>query len=62
MLSVLDEMGLSDRRIPIGTVPLGTGNDMSRALKFGGGYEGESLKKIFSQVRGIRLGWGWWSR
>jgi hypothetical protein len=50
ILSVMDELNLTRRGIPVGTIPLGTGNDMGRALKMGGGYEGESIKKILVHV------------
>jgi diacylglycerol kinase (ATP) len=57
LLSVMDKMQLAVQP-PVSVLPLGTGNDLSRSLGWGGGYMDEPISKILtglSQADEVRL-------
>jgi len=49
VLSVLDQLQLQPPPA-VGVLPLGTGNDLARALGWGGGYTDEPVSKILCNI------------
>ena len=50
VLSILDKIPV-DPPPAVGVLPLGTGNDLSRSLGWGGGYTDEPISKIISAIQ-----------
>ena len=50
ILSVMDEMSFSHGRPAIGIIPLGTGNDLSRSLNWGGKFRDKPLRKVIMDI------------
>lgn len=54
VLSVLDELNIVPCP-PIAVMPLGTGNDLARALKWGGGYSDEDVSPMLTAVEDAEI-------
>jgi diacylglycerol kinase (ATP) len=52
-LMTVDKLSLPNV-IPCAVLPLGTGNDLARTLKWGGGYEGKALEPILAAVQSAK--------
>lgn len=50
VISNIEQLGMSGKRIPVGVVPLGTGNDLANSLKSGAKYDGSSAIKLVERL------------
>jgi len=51
LLSTMDKMGLPpEKYLPIAIIPLGTGNDLARVMRFGGGFSSDNLEPLLEKI------------
>lgn len=50
IMNEIDKISFKHQKPPIAILPLGTGNDLSRSLCWGRGYDGESLSLVLNNV------------
>ena len=58
VLSVIDQIKFLTSPPSVAVLPLGTGNDLARALNWGGAYTNESLSKLLAKTlesRNVKL-------
>ena len=50
ILSVMDSLNFNSHSPAVGIIPLGTGNDLSRSLNWGGKYRDKPLRKVLIDI------------
>lgn len=51
LLETMDQMNWDSSRPPVAVLPLGTGNDLARCLRWGSGFDGSGLTKILRKIQ-----------
>ncbi|KRZ45615.1 Diacylglycerol kinase beta [Trichinella pseudospiralis] len=53
VLDAMDQINYGDNRPPVAVLPLGTGNDLSRCLNWGGGFAGKTGNDLIAFLKSI---------